>query len=110
MTIGFAMCGSFCTFSQVFPIMKALATNHDVVPIFSESVCCTDSRFGTVREHWDHATGICGKPPINTIGQAEPIGPKKLCTKGIVNAPMLYPDIFTISNAFLRPSDFPLHI
>lgn len=78
MTIGFAMCGSFCTFSQVFPIMKALATNHDVVPIFSESVCCTDSRFGTVREHWDHATGICGKPPINTIGQAEPIGPKKL--------------------------------
>ena len=78
MTIGFAMCGSFCTFSQVFPIMKALATNHDVVPIFSEAVCQTDSRFGTVREHWDNATEICGKSPIHTIAQAEPIGPKKL--------------------------------
>ena len=25
MNIGFAMCGSFCTFRQVFPIMELLA-------------------------------------------------------------------------------------
>ena len=34
MTIGFAMCGSFCTFSRVFPVMEALAKEHTVIPIF----------------------------------------------------------------------------
>ena len=34
MVIGFAMCGSFCTFSQVFPIMEQLAAAHEVIPIY----------------------------------------------------------------------------
>ena len=35
MNIGFAMCGSFCTFQQVFPVMEVVASIHQVTPIFS---------------------------------------------------------------------------
>ena len=78
MTIGFAMCGSFCTLSQVFPVMEELAKIHRVIPIFSASSCTTDSRFGTAESHLTRATAICGLSPICSIPEAEPIGPKKL--------------------------------
>lgn len=78
MNIGFAMCGSFCTFSQVFPVMETLAENHTVIPIFSHISYSTDTRFGTAEEHIRRATDICGRAPIHTIADAEPIGPKKL--------------------------------
>ena len=78
MTVGFAICGSFCTFSQVFPAMEALAREHAVIPIFSPAVYTTDTRFGAAREHIRRAAEICGTAPLYTIAQAEPIGPKKL--------------------------------
>ncbi len=78
MNIGFAMCGSFCTFQAVFPAMEAVAGTHNVIPIFSGSVCSIDSRFGTAQSHWERAKEICGKAPLCTIAEVEPIGPKKL--------------------------------
>ena len=78
MNIGFALCGSFCTFSQVFPIMEQLARQHKVVPIFSHSAYTIDSRFGTANTHIQKAESICGTEVLHTIGQVEPIGPKKL--------------------------------
>ena len=78
MTIGFAMCGSFCTFSRVFPVMEALAKEHTVIPIFSHSAATLDSRFGTAEEHLRRAEAICGRPVLTAIPEAEPIGPKKL--------------------------------
>ena len=84
MNIGFAMCGSFCTFQQVFPIMELLAKEHTVIPIFSNNVCSIDSRFGTAQEHWQQATDICGNEPLSSIEQVEPIGPKKLLDALIV--------------------------
>ena len=78
MNIGFAMCGSFCTYSAVFPVMEQLAKLHRVIPIFSHSAYTIDSRFGTAKAHIQRATDICGQAPIHTIEQAEPIGPKKL--------------------------------
>ncbi len=78
MTVGFAMCGSFCTFNQVFPVMEELAGKYDLIPIFSKSVYTMDSRFGTAAEHICRATMICGTQPLHTVPQAEPIGPKKL--------------------------------
>ena len=78
MNIGFAMCGSFCTYAQVFPIMEILASVHQVTPIFSQSAYSIDSRFGTAQDHIQKATSICGKEPLHTIAQVEPIGPKKL--------------------------------
>lgn len=78
MNIGFAMCGSFCTFAEVFPIMELLARDYQVTPIFSHAAYTVDSRFGTAQEHIHTAAEICGMPPLHTISQAEPIGPKKL--------------------------------
>lgn len=78
MNIGFALCGSFCTFAQVFPVIEELAKKHNVIPIFSHNAYTTDTRFGLAADHIQRVTEICGCPPIHTIAQAEPIGPKKL--------------------------------
>ena len=78
MNVGFAMCGSFCTFSKVFPVMELLTRDYSVIPIFSEAAYSTDTRFGAAREHILLAEEICAAAPIHTIVQAEPIGPKKL--------------------------------
>ncbi len=78
MTIGFALCGSFCTYAQVFPILEDLAREHTVIPIFSQIAYTTDSRFGTAKDHIQKAAGICGALPLHTIAEVEPIGPKKL--------------------------------
>ncbi len=78
MNIGFAMCGSFCTYQKAFTAMEAVASIHTVIPIFSHSASTVDSRFGTAAEHWDRAKSICGRTPLNAIPQVEPIGPKKL--------------------------------
>lgn len=78
MEIGFAMCGSFCTYSQVFPVMEALSKEHNVTPIFSDAAYTVDSRFGTAEETIRKAAFLCGKAPLHTIAQVEPIGPKKL--------------------------------
>lgn len=78
MTIGFAMCGSFCTYDRVFPVLETLAKTNDIIPIFSPASYSTDSRFGTAQEHIRRVTDICGRDPLYTIAQVEPIGPKKL--------------------------------
>lgn len=78
MTVGFAVCGSFCTFAQAFPAMEQLSKQYDLLPIFSPAAWGTDTRFGAAAEHIRRATAICGREPIHTIDQAEPIGPKKL--------------------------------
>lgn len=78
MNIGFAMCGSYCTFARVFPVMETLARDHRVVPIFSDNVQKTGSRFGEPVEFYEKAFQITGIEPICSIADAEPIGPKKL--------------------------------
>ena len=70
MKIGFAMCGSYCTYSQVFPVMEQLAKEYELLPIFSNNAYATDSRFGTAQAHIRKAFEICGVDPIHTIAQA----------------------------------------
>ena len=78
MNIGFAMCGSFCTFDAVFPVIEEIAKKYTVFPITSDAVGSIDSRFGTASEHNETLTRLCRKPPMCTIADVEPIGPKKL--------------------------------
>ena len=78
MTVGFALCGSFCTYAQVFPVMERLARDHKIIPIFSFASATVDSRFGTADEHLDRVREICGRSPLRTVEGAEPIGPKQL--------------------------------
>jgi dipicolinic acid synthetase B subunit len=77
--VGFALCGSFCTFSQVIPIMKELVDEGlEITPIMSQAAYTTNTRFGDAQEFVNEIESICGKNVIHTIFQAEPIGPKKL--------------------------------
>ncbi len=78
-TVGFAMCGSFCTFSSVIPHIKELKDEgYDVVPIMSEISYSTDTRFGTAESFITSIENICGNKIIHSVKEAEPIGPKKL--------------------------------
>ena len=78
MNIGFALCGSFCTYERVFPVMEELAKGHRVIPIFSRAAATLDSRFGTSAEFLAQAEKICGTPPLLSVPQVEPIGPNKM--------------------------------
>lgn len=78
MTIGFALCGSFCTYGNVFPVMETLSKNYDIIPIFSNTAYTTDSRFGTASDHISKTESICGSHPLHTLTEVEPIGPRKL--------------------------------
>ena len=79
-TIGFAMCGSFCTFAKAKETLKELvALGYDVLPIMSENAFSTDTRFGKAADINAEIERITGKRIINTIADAEPIGPKEMC-------------------------------
>ncbi len=78
MTIGFALCGSFCTYSKTFDVLEYLSRDYDIIPILSDTAASVDSRFGSAKEHIALLTEICGNPPLCSIPQVEPIGPKKL--------------------------------
>ena len=77
--VGFAVCGSFCTFSKVFPVFDELAgLGADLYPIMSPAAYQTDTRFGKAQDFIRHMEETAGRPVIHTLDQAEPIGPKKL--------------------------------
>lgn len=78
-TIGFAICGSFCTFKSVFKEIENLTSlGYDVIPIMSENAFSFDTRFGEAKFWQDEFRRITNKDIIHTIKDAEPIGPKKL--------------------------------
>lgn len=77
--IGFAMCGSFCTFSRAMAAAQELVNSGAVVyPIMSEISYSTDTRFGTAEHFRTMLHDITGNEIIHTIREAEPIGPKAL--------------------------------
>ena len=76
MKLGYALCGSFCTVDASLSALKKLAKDHEIVPIISGAVATTDTRFGKASDTVKALTEICGKAPITTITDAEPLGPK----------------------------------
>lgn len=78
-TVGFAICGSFCTFKSVFKEIENLVeAGYDVIPIMSENAYSFDTRFGEAIFWQNEFKRITGKEIIHTIKDSEPIGPKKL--------------------------------
>ena len=74
--LGFAMCGSFCTFQPVLRMMeKCRDLGYDLVPIMSQNASSIDTRFGKAEDFIWQVEDICGKKISNTINDAEPIGP-----------------------------------
>ena len=73
--IGLAMCGSYCTYAEVFYHAEKMAEKYNIVPIMSDTAAETDSRFGTASEHLRRLMALSGRKVITTIPDAEPLGP-----------------------------------
>lgn len=75
--IGFAMCGSYCTHRRALAeLEKLVKQGHEVLPIVSENVASTDTRFGSANELRKRLYEITGREAIRTVVDAEPLGPK----------------------------------
>ncbi|HZK27395.1 MAG TPA: dipicolinate synthase subunit B [Thermoclostridium sp.] len=74
--IGFGLTGSFCTLDKALVQMERLAfLGADILPVVSYMVKSTDTRFGSAQYFLDKIRIIAGKDYIDTIVNAEPIGP-----------------------------------
>ncbi len=77
--IGFAVSGSFCTFSKAFAQLERLiAEGAEVTAVMSFNAASLDTRFGKAAEHIAYLENITGRKVIKTIEDAEPIGPQKM--------------------------------
>lgn len=77
--LGFVLCGSFCTFETALAQMQICKNlGYDIVPIFSQNAATIDTRFGRAVDFIWRVEDICGRKPITTLVEAEPIGPKKM--------------------------------
>lgn len=78
-TVGFAVCGSFCTHDKAMEALEQVKARFStVIPIVSECTATTDTRFGPAHELMREMERICDRRVISSIREAEPIGPKKL--------------------------------
>ena len=49
--IGYAFCGSFCTLKKSFAVFREMAERgEELLPIVSENVWSTDTRFQTAKD------------------------------------------------------------
>ncbi len=99
--VGFAMCGSFCTFSRAIPQIKLLVdSGYEVLPIMSDAAYYTDTRFGKAEEIRKKIENICGCNIMHSIKEAEPIGPKKM-TDVMIIAPCTGNTLSKLSNGVI---------
>lgn len=75
--IGYAFCGSFCTHKRsIEELTRLKERGYDILPIMSENVYNTSTRFGTSKELISRVEEITENKVINSIVEAEPLGPK----------------------------------
>ena len=85
--IGYAFCGSFCTFADSFAELCKLKNRYkDVLPIMSFHAYDTDTRFGDHKEWIEKIEAVCERKIIHTIKDAEPLGPQ-IALDALVIAP-----------------------
>ncbi len=85
LTIGFAMTGSFCTFERSLAQMEELVKRgYDILPVLSFNASSLDTRFMPAHELRERILHIAGREPIDTLVDAEPIGPKRMCDVFVV--------------------------
>lgn len=78
-TVGFAFCGSYCTFDKAMETLEKVHAQYgDVYPIVSERTAATDTRFGAAHDFMREMQRICDRRVIDSIKAAEPIGPRGL--------------------------------
>lgn len=85
--LGFAMCGSFCCAAKgLQAAQKCIAAGADLLPIVSEHFASIPTRFGSPQSFLAPLTALGGGKLIQSIADAEPIGPKNL-TDALVVCP-----------------------
>ncbi len=78
-TVGFAVCGSFCTHAKAMETLEQVKARFArVVPIVSEVTAATDTRFGKAHDLMREMERICDHRVIDSVKGAEPIGPQAL--------------------------------
>lgn len=78
-TIGYALCGSFCTHEKAVLALEELKKEYQtIIPIVSECTAATDTRFGAAHALMMELQRICDHRVISSVTAAEPIGPQKL--------------------------------
>ena len=75
--IGFALCGPFCTVGRAIEALRLIARENETVPIISETLASTDTRFGRGADVVARCEEICRKKAILSIVDAEPVGPAR---------------------------------
>ena len=77
--VGFAVCGSFCTFEKAFKALEELTElGCEITPIMSFNAYSLDTRFGTAQKNAARMFEITGKTVLHDITSTEPVGPKKM--------------------------------
>ncbi|MFT9369147.1 dipicolinate synthase subunit B [Paenibacillus polymyxa] len=98
-TVGYAITGSHCTFEEVMPVIQRFVDEGaKVVPIISNTVLTTDTRFGTSQSWQKQLKDITGNDIISTIVEAEPLGPSQMLDV-LVIAPLTGNSMSKLANA-----------
>ncbi len=98
-TVGYAITGSHCTFEEVMPVIQRFVDEGaKVIPIISNTVLTTDTRFGTSQSWQKQLKDITGNDIISTIVEAEPLGPSQILDV-LVIAPLTGNSMSKLANA-----------
>lgn len=74
---GFALCGSFCNMERAMKVLETLTeSGEEILPIMSETVYNTDTRFGKAKDFIERTEALCRRKVLHTIPETEPIGPR----------------------------------
>lgn len=103
--VGWGIAGSFCNYEYVFPQIERIRDlGADIYPIMSYNAASIDTRFGKSEDWNQKLREIIGREIIQTIQDAEPVGPKLKLDIMIV-APCTGNTLAKIANAI---TDTPL--
>ena len=87
MKIAYAFCGSFCTHAQSLQALERLVSaGAEVLPIFSDCVSNTSTRFGRNTDLALRVESLCGCEILRTISEAE-----EKITRGKLDALVIAP-------------------
>ena len=77
--IGYAFCGSFCSFKESLVQFSSLIdSGYDIVPIISENAYSTDTRFFKAKDFVSRVETLAGREAVHTICEAEKFGKNRL--------------------------------
>lgn len=102
--IGYAMCGSFCTFKDSYAVLEKLKEKYsDIIPIMSHNAYTTDTRFGNCDDWNKRIEDLCQSKIVHTVVEAEPLGPK-IALDALVIAPCTGNTLAKIANGITDTS------